>query len=171
MVRQGRQTHAEFNIMNNKPQITTGVSFDEVLELIGNARKRAYQAVNTTLIDLYWQVGAYISVKDETAEWGDGVVKQLAAHIARSQPGLKGFTLSNLFRMRQFYETYRHDEKVVALPRQLSWTQNLIISSLYSARTNVKKSVNSILKWRFRKNGVRGSLNASLKTPFLSALS
>ena len=113
--------------MNNKPQITTGESFDEVLELIGNARKKAYQAVNTTLIDLYWQVGAYISRKIEAAEWGDGVVKQLAAHIAGSQPGLKGFTGRNLFRMRQFYETYRHDEKVAPLVRQLSWSHNLII--------------------------------------------
>ncbi|WP_027358257.1 PDDEXK nuclease domain-containing protein [Desulforegula conservatrix] len=113
--------------MNNKPQITTGVSFDEVLELIGNARQKAYQSVNTTLIDLYWQVGAYISRKIEAAEWGDGVVKQLAAHIAGSQPGLKGFTGRNLFRMRQFYETYRHDEKVAPLVRQLSWSHNLII--------------------------------------------
>ena len=103
--------------MINKPEINTATSFDEVLKLIGNARKKAYQAVNTTLIDLYWQVGAYISVKVEAAEWGDGVVKQLSAHIAGSQPGLKGFTPSNLFRMRQFYETYRHDEKVAPLPR------------------------------------------------------
>jgi hypothetical protein len=36
------------------------------------------QAVNTQLIDLYWQVGAYISQKLEQAEWGDGVVTQLA---------------------------------------------------------------------------------------------
>lgn len=58
---------------------------------------------------------------------GDGVVAQLAAHLARTQPGLRGFTRPNLFRMRQFYEAYRHDAKVSALLRQLPWTQNLII--------------------------------------------
>jgi len=74
-------------------------------------------------------VGAHISRKIESAEWGDGVVDQLAAYIARTQPGLRGFTRPNLFRMRQFYETYRNDEKVSSLLRQLSWTNNLIILS------------------------------------------
>jgi hypothetical protein len=38
------------------------------------SRERAFQAVNTELIDLYWQVGATISRKIKAAEWGDGVV-------------------------------------------------------------------------------------------------
>ena len=103
--------------------------FSEVVTLIQAARNKSFQAVNTALIELYWQIGSYISRKIENAEWGDGVVEQLAAHIARTQPGLRGFTRPNLFRMRQFYETYRQDEKVSALMRQLSWTHNLIILS------------------------------------------
>lgn len=101
--------------------------FDEVLALIHSARQRALQTVNTQLIELYWQVGGYISRKLERAEWGDAVVAQLAEHLAQTQPGLRGFTRSNLFRMRQFYETYGTDEKVAPLARQLSWTHNLII--------------------------------------------
>lgn len=53
--------------------------FDEVVSLIHSARQRCMQAVNTQLIELYWQVGAYISRKIENAEWGDAVVSQLAA--------------------------------------------------------------------------------------------
>lgn len=102
-------------------------SFNEITQLIVAARQRAVQAVNTELIELHWQVGAYISRKIESAEWGDGVVAQLAAHLALSQPGLRGFTRRNLFRMRQFYEAYRDDAKVSALLTQLPWTQNLII--------------------------------------------
>lgn len=109
------------------PSLPTDTRFDEVLTLIHSARQRAVLAVNTQLIELYWQVGAYISRKLEQAEWGDAVVNQLAQYLAQTQPGLSGFTRSNLFRMRQFFETYRHDEKVAALPRQLSWTHNLII--------------------------------------------
>jgi len=93
--------------------------FDEVVALIASARLRAVQAVNTTLIELYWQVGAFISRKIEAAEWGDGVVPQLAAYLARTQPGLRGFTRANLFRMRQFFETYRGQGIVAAVPRQL----------------------------------------------------
>lgn len=113
----------------NTPRIATDERFDEVLALIQSAKQQAMQAVNTRLIELYWQVGAYISGKLEQAEWGDAVVSQLADHLARTQPGLRGFTRSNLFRMRQFYETYRIEEKVAPLARQLSWSHNLIIFS------------------------------------------
>jgi predicted nuclease of restriction endonuclease-like (RecB) superfamily len=104
-------------------------SFAEVVDLIQKARQRAFQAVNTELIDLYWRIGEYISRKLETAVWGEGVVEQLADFIAREHPDLKGYTRRNLFRMRQFYETYRGDEKVSPLVRQLPWTHNLMILS------------------------------------------
>jgi predicted nuclease of restriction endonuclease-like (RecB) superfamily len=103
--------------------------FDAVIDLIQSARQRALQAVNTTLIDLYWRIGEHISLKIAAADWGEGVVVQLAAHIARTQPGLRGFTLRNLFRMRQFYETYRDDPTVTPLVTQIPWTHHLIVLS------------------------------------------
>lgn len=109
------------------PGNTTDDRFNEVLALIHSAKQQAIQAVNTRLIELYWQIGAYISRKLERAEWGDSVVNQLAEHLAQTQPGLRGFTRRNLFRMRQFYEAYRGDEKVSALLTQLPWTHNLLI--------------------------------------------
>lgn len=108
---------------------STQQDFNAVVQPIEAARKQAYQAVNTTLIELYWQVGAYISHKIAAAEWGDGVVKELASFLAQTQPNLKGFTRPNLFRMRQFYETYCDNPKVSALLRQLPWTHNLTILS------------------------------------------
>lgn len=107
----------------------TDTGFNEIVQLIVSARQRAVQAVNTTLIELYWQVGAIISRKIAAAEWGEGVVDQLTVHIARTQPGLRGFTRRNLFRMRQFYEAYQGDEIVSPLVSQLPWTHNLIILS------------------------------------------
>lgn len=103
--------------------------FADVLALIEAARNRAYQAVNTELVTLYWQLGEYISQKIEKAEWGDGVVEELAATLARRYPGVRGYTRPNLFRMRQFYEAYRGKKKVSPLVRQLPWTHHLIILS------------------------------------------
>lgn len=103
--------------------------FNEITQLIYAARQRAVLAVNTTLIELYWQVGRFISRKIAQAEWGDGVVVQLAEHLARTQPGSRGFTSRNLFRMRQFYEAYQGDAKVSPLVTQLPWSHNLIILS------------------------------------------
>ena len=79
-----------------KANVTDEAGFAEVVGLIAAARQRAFQAVNTTLIDLYWQVGEYISRKIEAAEWGDSVVPQLAQYIAQTQPGQRGFTRPNL---------------------------------------------------------------------------
>ena len=103
--------------------------FDEVAQMIAAAKQRAYSAINSILVELYWQVGAYIHNKLESAAWGEGVVEHLAEYLKTTQPGLRGFTRPNLFRMRQFYATYRDDEKVAPLVRQLPWTHNLIILS------------------------------------------
>lgn len=102
-------------------------SFAEVVGLIQQARQRAYQAVNAELVDLYLQIGQYISGKLEAAEWGEGVVDRLAQHLARTMLGLRGFSVQNLWRMRQFFETYRDDPKLSPLVRVLPWTHNLII--------------------------------------------
>lgn len=67
------------------PGSTTEDRFNEVLALIQSAKQQAMQAVNTQLIELYWQVGAYISRKLEKAEWGDSVVSQLAEHLAQTR--------------------------------------------------------------------------------------
>ncbi len=101
--------------------------FAEVIALIEAARARGYQAVNTVLVEHYWELGGYISEKIATAEWGDGVVKELAADLARRYPGVRGYTRPNLFRMRQFYDAYRANRKVSALLRQLPWTHHLLI--------------------------------------------
>jgi predicted nuclease of restriction endonuclease-like (RecB) superfamily len=115
------------NIHSIIPSTDNENHFSEIIQLITAAQSRAYHSVNTVLIDLYWQIGKYISDKLGNAEWGDGVVEQLAAYIAKTHPNLRGFTRPNLFRMRQFYEIYRDDTKVSPLVRLLSWTHNLII--------------------------------------------
>lgn len=101
--------------------------FSEVVQLIAASRQRAMQAVNTELIQLYWKIGEMVSRKIRAAEWGEGVVDRLAEFIARTEPGLRGFTRRNLFRMRQFYEAYQNDQIVSPLVSQLPWTHHLII--------------------------------------------
>jgi predicted nuclease of restriction endonuclease-like (RecB) superfamily len=102
-------------------------TFSEIVQLIAASQDKALRTVNTLLIDLYWRVREIISAKIASAEWGDGVVRQLADYMAQTQPGLCGFTRANLFRMRQFYETYWGDEKVAPLVRQLPWSHHLLI--------------------------------------------
>jgi membrane-bound ClpP family serine protease len=67
------------------------VTFSEIVRLIATSRETALQAVNTSLIELYWQVVEIISQKVETAEWGEGVVDRLADFIAKTEPGVARF--------------------------------------------------------------------------------
>lgn len=103
--------------------------FGELVQIIKNARNKAIQTVNTELIQLYWQVGEYISRRIEKAEWGESVVGQLAAYLQKNEPDLKGFSDKNLWRMKQLYETYKNYPKLLPLLKKLSWTNNLIILS------------------------------------------
>lgn len=148
----------------SKKELTTiaGPDFAEVVQLISAARQHAYQAVNTTLIELYWQVGAYISNKVKAAEWGDGVITQLAQHLAVTQPNLKGFTRPNLFRMRQFFETY-HDKPIVsALLRQLPWTHNLTIMSRSKRPEEREFYLNMAIKERWSSRELERQFNTAL---------
>ena len=100
-----------------------------VLGLIEAARGRAIAAVNTTLIELYWGIGEFISRKISRDGWGKGTVQDLATTIQRRFPGMTGYSAQNLWRMRQFVEVYRDQPKLSPLVRELSWTHNLLIMS------------------------------------------
>lgn len=103
--------------------------FHEVIELIKSARFRAFKSVNSSLIGLYLDIGSYISRRIENEGWGKSTVQQLANFVQHQEPGVKGFSDKNLWRMKQFYESYKNFPDVSALLRELSWTHNLAILS------------------------------------------
>lgn len=112
---------------DNKNALTE--AFNEVVGIIEKARERAYRKVNEELILMYRDIGKYISEHAENAAYGDSFVDGLADFFAKSYPDLKGFNRRGLYRMKQFYELYKDDEKVSPLVTQLSWTHHLIIMS------------------------------------------
>ncbi len=103
--------------------------FSDIINLIKQSRSNAFRAINAELIDLYWNIGKYISNKIDTAEWGDSVVMELAKHIKQNEPEIKGFSDKNIWRMKQFYETYKDLPKLSTMLRELSWSHNLAIFS------------------------------------------
>jgi len=103
--------------------------YSEIVSIIERARENAFRAVNHELISMYWEIGAYVSDKIKNGSWGKSVVADFAKYIQTERPDIKGFSASNIWRMRQFYETYNDDEKLAPLVREISWTQNLLIMS------------------------------------------
>jgi len=99
-------------------------NFIEIALLIKEARNNALKTVNTELINLYWNVGLYISIKIKSAEWGDKTVSELADFLQKNHSELKGFSRTGLYRMVQFYEIYHNTVIVASLRRQLQQSYN-----------------------------------------------
>ncbi len=104
--------------------------FAEILRQIQQARQQAYQQVNTLLVELYWNIGQYITAQVKQAGWGKGVIQELARFIKTKDPELKGFSDKNLWRMKEFYAVDQQNKKLATLWRELSWSHKRRIMSL-----------------------------------------
>ncbi|WP_343084380.1 PDDEXK nuclease domain-containing protein [Blautia producta] len=112
-----------------KDIVSRGEQFKKIIDIIESAKERAYRKVNEELILMYRDIGEYISRESKNAEYGDAFVERLADFFSENYPDLKGFNRRGLYRMKQFYEIYKDEEKVSPLVTQLSWTNHLKIMS------------------------------------------
>lgn len=103
--------------------------FSNIISIIEKSKQRALKAVNAELINMYWEVGKYISSLVADSSFGDKVIDEVASYISKSNPTIKGFNRRGLYRMKQFYEIYKDDEIVSPLVSQISWTNHLVIMS------------------------------------------
>ena len=136
--------------------------FSEIRQLISTAKVSAYRAVNTELINLYWEIGKYISNKITNADWGKGIVKNLSIYLNETEPELKGFSLQNLWRMKQFYEAYKDSSKLSPLVREIPWTHNMIILSSSKSTDEQEFYIRLTIKERFSKRELERQINSSL---------
>lgn len=103
--------------------------FSDIIHIIKQSQANAIRAINSELLNLYLNIGEYISKKIERSEWGDSVVAELAKYIQLNEPEIKGFSDKNIWRMKQFFETYKDFPKLSTLSREISWSHNLAIFS------------------------------------------
>lgn len=99
----------------------------EVMARIRDAQYAAFKAVNVELVGLYWDIGRMIGERQQGQAWGKGVVEQLAADLQAEYPGTGGFSASNLWRMRGFFDAYSGQPKLAPLVREIGWSHNLLI--------------------------------------------
>jgi predicted nuclease of restriction endonuclease-like (RecB) superfamily len=99
----------------------------EVKERIRSAQYEALKAVNKELVGLYWDIGRMIVERQDVEGWGKAVVEQLAADLRMEFPGVGGFSASNLWRMKAFFEAYSGLKKLAPLVREIGWSHNLAI--------------------------------------------
>ena len=78
---------------------------------------------------MQWSIDAYLFELCAASNFGDKIVDEAAAYIAQENPCVKVFNCRGLYRMKQFYETYKDDGFATPLATQISWTNHLLIMS------------------------------------------
>lgn len=137
------------------------IEFTPVVSLIEKARERAIASVNRELISLYWEIGEYVTLKSKSDGWGKSTVKSLSDFIAREYPDLRGFSTQNIWRMKQFYETYVDNEKLSPLVRELSWSHNLLILSKTKSDEEKEFYLTLSIKERYSKRELERQLDSA----------
>jgi predicted nuclease of restriction endonuclease-like (RecB) superfamily len=94
---------------------------------IKSAQSRAFLSVNQELISTYFEIGETLHIQQQTAGWGDSVVKQLAKDLQIDFPGVRGFSPRNLWRMWDFYRSYHKNDKLRKILGDISWTHHIYI--------------------------------------------
>lgn len=73
-----------------------------------SSRYNAAKLVNKELLILYFNVGKLLQEKTEQQAWGSKVLETISIDLQTALPGLRGFSVTNLKNMKQFYDTYSH---------------------------------------------------------------
>lgn len=142
-------------------------SFSQIVELIKQSKQRAFASVNRELIDLYWNVGKYISNKTESDGWGKGTVEELSKYIQTEINGVRGFSVENLWRMKKFFETYASFPKLSTLLRELTWSNNLHILTKTKSIEEKGFYLNLAIKEKYSARELERQINSAIYERFL----
>jgi len=114
----------------DKTEITYRAWFEIIKQKILSAQLRAAVAVNTQLLEIYWELGREIVSKQSQASWGDAVLELLSVDLKLSFPNIKGFSKRNLYAIRQWYLFfYTNSPFVPQAVAQIPWGHNRLIIS------------------------------------------
>ena len=136
-------------------------NFSSIISIIEAAKQRAMKAVNAELINMYWEVGKYLSSLVENSSFGDKVIDEVAAYIAESNPTIKGFNRRGLYMMKQFYETYKDDKIVTPLVTQISWTNHLLIMSGSKSAEERRFYIELCIKYNYSKRELERQIDSA----------
>ena len=104
------------NLVHSNPQYANWLS--SLKDKVRNARLKAAVTVNRELLLFYWELGAEIVQKQAQSNWGDGFLSQLSKDLMAEFPDMKGFSLSNLKYIKQWYLFYTVSELSIQIAKQ-----------------------------------------------------
>jgi len=99
-----------------------------IITEIKSTRVTLAHRVNSTMMQMYWNIGKRLSLEKLEKGYGSGVVRRLSADLQQEFPDTTGFSPRNLWNMKNFYEFYAlANEKVQQVAALLPWMHNVLI--------------------------------------------
>ena len=99
--------------------------FNQVVKIIESTKERVYKRINEELIEMYFSIGEFISKETKEKDYGDLFIEKLAIFFKERYPELKGFSETNLYRMKKFYELYFDNNDVKVLLPCICWSNHV----------------------------------------------
>jgi len=124
----------------------------DIKEKILSSQYEALKNVNKELINLYWDIGKSIVSKQEEYGWGKSVVKNLSIELQKEFVGMKGFSVQNLWNMRQLYLEYNQNKKLQPMVGEISWTKNVVIFQKCKNDLEREFYIKSVVKFGWTKD-------------------
>jgi len=125
----------------------------QVITEIKTSRLIVASRVNSSMMQMYSNIGRRLSLKGLDEGYGSAVVRRLSVDLKSEFPDLTGFSPRNLWDMKRFYEFYSHeDEKLRQATALLPWMHNVLIISkvktVDEARFYIDSAeINTVLLW------------------------
>ncbi len=111
--------------------------FITIKERIKKAQYEALRQVNRELINLYWDIGETIAIRQKEHGWGKAIVETLAKDLQNEFPGVSGFSARNIWLMRNFYLEYCQNKKLQPLVAEIGWAHNIVL--LQKVKDNIAR--------------------------------
>lgn len=144
-----------------------GTLLAEIKARVRSAQYAALRAVNKELIGLYWDIGRIIEEKQKGKTWGKSVVERLAKDLQTEFPGMSGFSSRNIWRMRNFYNTYSENPKLPPLVAEIGWAHNIVILEKCSAGTEREFYIRMTRRYGWTKNILALNIEAQTYRKYL----
>jgi predicted nuclease of restriction endonuclease-like (RecB) superfamily len=126
--------------MANKHSTPARPTAGDYREWLGNLKTRFRQvqikaavAVNTALLQFYWELGADIVAQQASQRWGSGFLDNLSQDLMQEFPDMKGFSKRNLEQIRRWYSFWSTTPEIAKQAASqlfaIPWWHNVVILS------------------------------------------
>lgn len=103
---------------------------NEIKAKIHSARTKIALSVNKAVLELYWEIGKQIILKQNKSNWGSKIIDKIAVDLKHEFPDMKGWSKRNIYAMRQWYLFYSQQSEILPqVVAQIPWGQNRLIIS------------------------------------------